>query len=399
MKIGMILDSAFPPDPRVENEAVSLIKNNHEVHLYCFDYSFKLKEYEIINEIHVHRIKIPKLLYSLSALAYTIPAYHKYLEKSLKNFIINNGIEAIHIHDMQIARSVFNINKRFKLPVTIDLHENRPEIMKYYSHVNSFKGKLLISPAIWKKFEFKYIKQADNVIVITEEAKQYYLKQINVPENKFYVVPNTVRKEFYTDYYLDKTIITKYKNNFVMLYLGETGLRRGLATVIKSLKLLTPVIDNLKLVIVGKSKTDHILKKIVKDENLEDYVDFLGWQDVSLFPSFIIASKIGISPLHRNLHHDTTYANKIFQYMAFGKPVVVSDCIAQKNLVNKYQCGLVFKDRDEKDFADKVITLYNSKEKYNLFSKNAEISIKNKLTWEIKSKELIKLYDKFLKNK
>jgi glycosyltransferase involved in cell wall biosynthesis len=395
MKIGMILDSAFPPDPRVENEAVSLIKNNHEVHLYCFDYSFKLKEYEIINEIHVHRIKIPKLLYSLSALAYTIPAYHKYLEKSLKNFIINNGIEAIHIHDMQIARSVFNINKRFKLPVTIDLHENRPEIMKYYSHVNSFKGKLLISPATWKKFEFKYIKQADNVIVITEEAKQYYLKQINVPENKFYVVPNTVRKEFYTDYYLDKTIITKYKNNFVMLYLGETGLRRGLATVIKSLKLLTPVIDNLKLVIVGKSKTDHILKKIVKDENLEDYVDFLGWQDVSLFPSFIIASKIGISPLHRNLHHDTTYANKIFQYMAFGKPVVVSDCIAQKNLVNKYQCGLVFKDRDEKDFADKVITLYNSKEKYNLFSKNAEISIKNKLTWEIKSKELIKLYDKF----
>ena len=46
-------------------------------------------------------------------------------------------------------------NSKF-LPVTLDLHENRPEIMKFYKHVNSFLGKLLISPKKWKIAEEKY---------------------------------------------------------------------------------------------------------------------------------------------------------------------------------------------------------------------------------------------------
>jgi hypothetical protein len=36
MRIGMILDAVFPPDPRVENEAVSLIEAGHEVFPFLF---------------------------------------------------------------------------------------------------------------------------------------------------------------------------------------------------------------------------------------------------------------------------------------------------------------------------------------------------------------------------
>ena len=34
----MILDATFPPDPRVENEAISLIAAGHEVFLFCLKY-------------------------------------------------------------------------------------------------------------------------------------------------------------------------------------------------------------------------------------------------------------------------------------------------------------------------------------------------------------------------
>ena len=91
------------------------------------------------------------------------------------------------MHDIQIARSVFSINKKFNLPIILDLHENRPEIMKYYAHVNSILGKLLIHASQWKKYEYKYIKAAQKVIVITEEAKEYYdLDIINAPKRDFY---------------------------------------------------------------------------------------------------------------------------------------------------------------------------------------------------------------------
>jgi len=86
MRIGMILDASFPPDPRVENEAVSLVKNGHEVFLFCLKYN-KKQEDEIINGILIKRYPSNKLEYKLSALAYTIPIYSFLMKKKIKNFI------------------------------------------------------------------------------------------------------------------------------------------------------------------------------------------------------------------------------------------------------------------------------------------------------------------------
>ena len=52
---------------------------------------------------------------------------------------------------------------------------------------------------------------------------------------KIIEVPNTVRATFYSDYKLSLEISNQYSNKFVLLYIGDTGLRRGLETVIKSI--------------------------------------------------------------------------------------------------------------------------------------------------------------------
>ncbi len=393
MNIGMILDEAFPPDPRVENEALSLISQGHEVFLFCLDYSHEQPAVELMNGINIRRQKLPKFLYRLSALAYTLPFYHLFIKKYINRFIRENQIQAVHIHDMRIARSVFWAVKERNIPAVLDLHENRPEIMKYYGFVNSLMGKLLIYPSVWKKFEYKYIHKANRVVVVTREARDYYVKETQVDKDKVYVIPNTVRKEFYTDYQLDKAIVKQYRDRFVLLYLGDTGKRRGLETVIESLPTLVKAVPDLKFVVVGRSDNDMSLMKLAKSLQVDSYVDFVGWVDVSLFPSYIISSEIGVCPIHQNIHHNTTYANKIFQSLAFGKPVVVSDCEAQMNIVNKFHVGLVFKDRDAKDFTDKIVELYNDRELYKTFARNGEKAIREVLNWEKNKRVLSNLYD------
>lgn len=41
MKILMLLDTEFPPDIRVENEAQSLIDAGHEVHILSYNFDSK----------------------------------------------------------------------------------------------------------------------------------------------------------------------------------------------------------------------------------------------------------------------------------------------------------------------------------------------------------------------
>jgi glycosyltransferase involved in cell wall biosynthesis len=392
MRIGMILDAVFPPDPRVENEAISLIEAGHQVFLFCLHYGNQ-KQCEIINGIHVKRYVSNKIEYKLSALAYTIPLYTVFMKPKIINFIKINTIEVLHIHDIRIAQSVFNANKKYNLPFVLDLHENRPEIMKFYPHVTKFPGKYLISSKKWKNKEAEFIIKSTKVIVVTSESKDEILKRVDVKANKIIEVPKSVREIFYKNTKPLTKITHQYAGKFVLLYIGDTGIRRGLKTAIKSIKLIKNQIKNIKLVIVGKNSSDPILKKIVKDLQIESCVDFLGWKDQSLFQSYILSSDICISPLHRNLHHDTTYANKIFQYMSLGKPLLVSDAIAQRRLVEKNNTGLVHKEKDAQDFSDKVLTLYKNEKLRIELGNNGKEFIENKFSWEQTSKKLVHLYD------
>ena len=392
MRIGMILDAVFPPDPRVENEAISLIEAGHVVFLFCLHYGNQ-KQCEIINGIHVKRYVSNKIEYKLSALAYTIPLYTIFMKRKIINFIKINTIEALHIHDIRIAQAVFNANKKYNLPIVLDLHDNTPEVMKLYPHLQKFPGKYLISPKVWKTKEEEFIHKSDKVITVSPEFIDSLERRIPSSKNKLVLVPNTIRESFYTNYKIDKSIINRYKNKFVILYLGDTHLRRGLITAILSVEKLKDIIPHLKLVIVGKNSTDPILKKEVEVLKLNNYVDFEGWQNINLFQTYILASQICISPLHRNLQHDVAYANKIFQYMSLGKPLLVSDAIAQRRLVEKNNTGLVHKEKDAQDFSEKVLTLYNNEELRNELGRNGKEFIENTFSWEQTSKKLVHLYD------
>ena len=390
----MILDTTFPPDPRVENEAISLIAAGHEVFLFCLKYDENQSD-EMINGIQVKRFLSNKFEYKNSALAYTIPVYSFLMKKKIVRFLTSTNIDVLHIHDIKIAEAVFWANKSFQLPVVLDLHDNLPEVMKLYPHLQKFPGKYIISPKKWKQKESVFIKKADKVITVSPHFIQSLQERFPF-ENKYVFVPNTIRKSFFKDYTVDNSIIEKYKNHFVILYLGDTHIRRGLQTAIASIPLLKGAIPTIKLVIVGKNTTDTILKSQVADLGIEDFVDFEGWQNESLFQSYIISSAICISPLHRNLQHDVAYANKIFQYMSFGKPLLVSDATAQKELIEKVHSGLVHQEKNVGDFQHKLLELYQDENLRTTLGKNGQNFVRNEFSWEQTSKNLVHLYETIL---
>ncbi len=395
MIIGMILDAPFPPDPRVENEAVSLVKEGHQVFLFCLKYK-KEKSSELINGIQVKRYKSNKLEYKLSALAYTVPFYTFLMKEKIHQFIKDTKIDALHIHDIRIAQAVYNANKKYNLPVVLDLHDNMPEVMKLYPHLQKFPGKYIISPKKWKQKEEDFILKADKVISVSPEFIETLKTRVPSEKEKFVLVPNTIRKSFFEDYKIDTNIINRYKDKFVILYLGDTHIRRGLQTAISSVDILKDIIPNLKLVIVGKNTTDIILKQQVKDLGVEEFVDFEGWQNVSLFQSYIISSHVCISPLHRNLQHDVAYANKIFQYMSLAKPLLVSDAIAQRRLIEKTNSGLVHQEKNVEDFTEKILKLYSDEPLRSELGENGKKFVRNEFSWEQTSKKLLHLYDNLL---
>ena len=126
---------------------------------------------------------------------------------------------------------------------------------------------------------------------------------------------------------------------------------------------------------------------------ISQHVSFEGWQDVSLFPSYISVASVCVSPIHRNLHHDTTFANKIFQYMAMGKPLVVSDCPPQVRVVEEAQCGLVHEGGNAEGLASQIIAIFEEPSQAMGMGENGKTAVLDKYNWPKTSAGLIDYYE------
>mgnify|MGYP001220407119 FL=1 len=395
MKIGMLLDDPFPPDARVENEVALLIEAGHDVFLLAIGSSSpSLSKGAVHKELSVtyrpHRTRLHR---QLSALAYSLPFYHLTQLNAIKAFIRSNAIEALHVHDLKIARAAFWANKTFQLPLVLDLHENRPEIMRFYQHVQTFPGRFMIFPSIWRRFESRYILKSTQTIVVTKDARDFYEKRVNgLSENTITVVPNSVNAAFLSK--AKQVTFPDINQKINILYIGDTGARRGIKTILDSIFYLPDSIrDRIQFQIVGTSSAQPEWEAYVLRHQLESQIKLVGWKTISELHHFLGTSHIGICPLHRNTHHDTTYANKIFQYMAYGLPLVVSDCDAQANLAQKNNTGLVHQAQSAEDFAKKITSIATNPTLFLELSNNGMRAMKNELNWNAISHDLRSMYD------
>ncbi len=377
----MIYHGEYPPHPRIENQALHLIKNNVEVFLFCVTYKKNEATESNYKGINLVKVYFPPIVYQLSALAYSFPFYNWAIKKKVENFITKNEITHLHVHNMVIAQTVFELNRKLCLPLVFDIHENIPEIMKHYPHLKTLLGKILISPKKWKLKESTFILKANKVIVVTEDAKEEIINRTKISNEKIKVLPNFTNSTFIKQSY-SKALSNKFNDKFNVLYIGDTGERRGLASVVRAVKYLKETIPQLAIIIVGKSKDDDGLKKLINKEEAKSYIFMEGWVPEDMLADYVHIADVGLCPILRNLHHDTTYANKLFQYAMHGKPILASDCPSQAKLINKNKWGLIHKANDAEDFAEKLLLLYTNKAKRVSLGNNGKESIESKYNFE-----------------
>jgi glycosyltransferase involved in cell wall biosynthesis len=176
----------------------------------------------------------------------------------------------------------------------------------------------------------------------------------------------------------------------MIVYFGDTSLRRGTKDIILAAKVLEKD-ASIKFLIIGyNNKEQKVLESYIKKLDVKN-VKLTGYMPFSEAVSYFKSASAGICPIHRNIHHDTTFANKIFQYMYFELPVIVSDCPPQQNVIETWNAGLVFESENSEDLVQQILKLKNSTN-YRQMCLNAKESIIKQYNWNNASKELKNLY-------
>lgn len=399
----MVLEGEYPPDIRIEKEARTLISQGHKIFLLSLEKPGK-KEYEVVEGINVIRINLPKSFVrkALKIISFSISFESKFWRKALEKAVKEHKINVIHCHDLPLVKTATKVARRLNIPIIADLHENFPEGVKAWRNEKiSFKMRMynrMIYPYpifMYKRFEKSLLKKMDKIITVVDEAKDHYIKDCGISSDKITVVMNTEDIKSFEDMEIAKSIVSKYKNSYNLSFVGFLAPHRGIETAIRSMPKILEKIPNAKLLLIGGKGYDGYedkLKNLCKELGVTNNVDFVGWVQFSQVPSYITASDICLIPHNASGHTHTTIPHKLFQYMIFKKPVIVTDCIPLKRIVEECKCGVVIQSKDHNELANGVISLYENKEHAKQLGENGKKAVEQKYNWENAGANLVGLY-------
>ncbi|MBY0401156.1 glycosyltransferase [Myxococcota bacterium] len=135
---------------------------------------------------------------------------------------------------------------------------------------------------------------------------------------------------------------------------------RGVEIAIDAIaKLLKKHPRRFALLIIGEGPMRAELAERVRALHLEDDVRLLGWMDYSKLPDVVTHSNIGILPFHDCDRIRASLANKLFEHMALGPPVIASDIPDKTRIVKDTGCGLVFPPNDVDAFPEAIESVVN----------------------------------------
>lgn len=393
MNIGMILNGEYPPDIRITKECDALAKygvnvfvlssikgirpnlktektyRNATVCYTAFDYPDRIRKF--LNKVR------------------KITGMQTLLQRKILRFIDDYKIDVIHAHDLPMADAAVKPARIKKITLVSDLHENYPYLQM------SGKKKSTLKFKRWFRVEKRTVRSSSFVIVTCNEMKNRIIQEHGTNPQKIIVVSNVYGDEF-ENLKVNDILVDKYKKRKMFLYTGILNQRKGAKTLIEAIYHLKEYPEIL-LCLVGVSKEDkkiRTLRDMVSCRKIENQVEFVQWQSIDRIYSYIMASYACIVPFERNIQNDCSSPHKLFQYMACGKPVIVSDCPSIANIVNQNNCGLVFAGGNSKDLSKKMLFLCTHPEVSSIMGKNGRDIIRNRYNFKIEGEKLFNLYKK-----
>ncbi len=168
--------------------------------------------------------------------------------------------------------------------------------------------------------------------------------------------------------------------NFTILFSGNIGLAQGLNILPDVAKRLEKY--PIKFQIVGDGVKAKELKQLIRNSELGN-IEFFPMQSKAALVQKIKSSSVCLVPLKNDPLFKNAIPSKLFEYMACGRPVVVSIAGEVEKIVKNANCGLMAIPEDANSMAKSIQFYINNREKILEHGQNGVMYIKENARKEV----------------
>jgi glycosyltransferase involved in cell wall biosynthesis len=229
---------------------------------------------------------------------------------------------------------------------------------------------------IWlaRRLENFLYARADHLLVNSPAYRDYLINK-GVPAAKVTLIPNGVDPEMF-DPHLDASAARTelgIHDKFVVMYAGALGIANDLSTILRAAKRLQPE-PGICFLIMGDGAERAHLEQEAQELGLTNLY-FLGSRPKSEVPAALAMADACIATLKNIPMFTTTYPNKIFDYMAAGKPIVLGIDGVIRRVVEAAEAGIFAAPGDDEAIANAILHLYRNQEAARLMGANGRAHV------------------------
>lgn len=330
---------------------------------------------------------------------------NKYLNFILKNLDINDNYKKLfkkakilnadiyHFHDLWINKIGVKLKNLKHSPVVF--YDAREPYAEDYLSYTKATGLLKMGVELFAKFVDKWEKKKaehyDLVISNEEIVRNNFRRAIGVDKAE-------VLYNFTDNYHLfENRALHQKKYDFI--YSGGITELRGALKILEATNIAKQQNQQIKVIFVGKYSPENLKNEMqvyIDTHDLNDNVELHSHVNYSEISSYYNNSKIGMVTLFNCPTFKISMPIKVFEYMAFGLPLIGSDFGPIKKYIETENCGLFVDPQSSIEISNAMCKLLTDSDLYHLYSENGRSATLKKYKWDFELDKLVSYYQKAL---
>jgi len=297
---------------------------------------------------------------------------------------LHQRADIYHFHDPELLAitPVLRLFSRGK--IIYDVHENYAYAISVKSWISPWLRRVMAG--FFTVTEKVLAARCDGVVAASPDIMERFSRHCHTEVVTNYPLMSWVRP----------AEIPKRLNQheIVLVYGGGLTETRGILQLIEMMSHLKDK-GSIVLRLFGRFNNVESEKKFKSRINNEGSIKYLGWlPTIEDAVQEFTKADIGLFLFHGdpNVAVGPYRSNKLFQYMAAGLPVVVSNFPAWQELVEKIGCGLVADPLDPENIAQQILVLVHNAQLRSEMGAKGQTAVLDCYNWEFEEKKLLEFY-------
>jgi glycosyltransferase involved in cell wall biosynthesis len=172
-------------------------------------------------------------------------------------------------------------------------------------------------------------------------------------------------------------------------YIGGIAVERGARELLAAIDLINP--PNARLKLAGWFSDPTLQPELEKAAGWQR-VDWYGLQDRTQIAELLGSVRLGLVVLHPEDNFVVSQPVKLFEYMAAGIPVVLSDFPLWRSMIEEEGCGLLVDPLDPAAIANAMTYLLTHDDEAKTMGQRGRAAVEKRFNWDAEERKLLAFY-------